>query len=361
LVLTSYGIDVANLNDPVGVTTDAAGDVFISYNNVNNFYGETDIAVYNKSGTYLFSKAIATGPAAVPGALITLGSSAPQLNSALQPGDILDMLPDGEVYAYRPTTGGLAYFTNVAQVSADESHIFDIQTRTYSNFGGSIYLPTADFGDLSVLGSTVVVSGESNGLPFVMRIGFANGVPATAKVLLSSETTDNGSVDSRGVAVNANGTVLTTLPYSPTGNVNAGIDVAVGFDLFFDSDGTSPQVLTFGYPSSLQIDSRGITTDAGGNFVIATGVNGDIVSNPYPGYVMVSSDLRQVSAGIIDTSYLSLNSRAVAVDPTTGRLYETFADLGQTWVFLYQAPLTGFAPGQIRRAYGFDQLSFTDG
>jgi hypothetical protein len=306
------------------VATDSSGNVYVSYyNNSNPFIGREDIVKFSPSGAVLSDVVVSTGVSAIPGSLAMLGSSASQLNSNLKPGDILELQPDGELFAYRPSTGATAFFCNLATLSADESSIFDLQTGTYNNFGGAIQVLGADFGDFGVYNNNLVVAGESHGLNFVMRVSFANGVPSTAKVLVSSQATDGGAIDPKGVAVNAQGTVLTTLAYSfsPSGILDVGTDVAVGFNLFFDQgQGNRPHLLNLGYNHFPGIDSRGITTDNSGNFLIATGSVGSELTLYNPGIVVVSASLSYGTNGGLSGA---LDPWDLTVDAVTDRVYIT--------------------------------------
>ena len=314
------GIFASNVPVATGVTTDSSGNVYVSHTDINPLLSQEEIATFSPTG--VLKANVIVEVSAIPGALQTLGSSASQLNSGLKPGDILELQPDGELFAYRPSTGHTALVWNLSQLSADESSIYDIQTGTYNNFGGAITLSNADFGDFGVYNNDLVASAESNGLDFVMRVGFSNGAPSTSKVLISSIASDGGGALPAGVAVNSQGTVLTTLPYAPSGNPNLGYDVAVGFNLFFDQ-GQAPQptILTFGASSPPQISSRGITIDGDDNFAIATGPYGSQFTNFSPGIV-------EVTAGGFYATGQTLGGSAVdwgiAVDAVTSTILTTW-------------------------------------
>ena len=342
---------------PVGAVAESGIVFFSHYDPSDPGTNREDIGAFSATGAALSNVVISTGSNALPGALQVLGSSAGQLNSAFESGDIVELQPDGELYAYRPTTGGSAYFGNLALLNASVSNVYDVQTSRLENFTGSISFSNAEFGDFGVYGNDLVVSGESNGFDFVARVGCANGAPATATVLDSSAASDGGPVAPKGVAVNAQGTVLTSLPFSPGGNLSQGFDVPVGFSLFFDqNDGPAPTVLTFGLATYSRVDSREISTDASGNFVMATGPGGSSLTGGEPGYVELNAGLTQFSAQQISQNGGSMIPWGVTVDSVNQHVVLTFPDQDQVATDTYFPPRSSYDPGQIRHAYGVDQI-----
>ena len=123
--------------------------------------------------------------------------------------------------------------------------------------GSAVNLADATFGDFGVDGSSLVVSAEANGWDFVMRVTYGTDVPGTATILVASPASDGLTASPGGVAVDPQGTVLTTLPYLPSGSSTA-IHVPVGFNLFLDQ-GDSPQP----YMPTLGLTPFPISTAAG--------------------------------------------------------------------------------------------------
>jgi hypothetical protein len=78
--------------------------------------------------------------------------------------------------------------------------------------------------------------------PFVMRLRLENGVLQDSKVVVASKGSTAGLVNlTRGVAVNSQGTVLTTLPVN-FGSLGFG-DVPVSFNADFpEGIGSTPQI-----------------------------------------------------------------------------------------------------------------------
>ena len=96
----------------------------------------------------------------------------------------------------------------------------------------------------------------------------------TARVLVASSTalSIQGEIAlTTGVAIDANGTVLTALPYSPTGRSTVAYDVLVSFDLNL-SDGTiTTPTLPFGIDDLYASETMNMATDSAGDFLIAPG------------------------------------------------------------------------------------------
>src|SRR5262249_15274856 len=80
-----------------GITFDASGDVFVSYDSTTSSSGQQQSVAEVASNGFLVNASVfgTTGPSAFPGALTTVGASAalPSLNSS---GDILELQPDGQ-------------------------------------------------------------------------------------------------------------------------------------------------------------------------------------------------------------------------------------------------------------------------
>src|SRR5262249_12059541 len=149
----------------------------------------------------------------------------------------------------------------------------------YSNFAGAIQPDKATYGDIAVWQGNILVTGFSYSYAFVMRIDVSTGVP-NIRVILSSRALEIdlrnlGSKQPQGIAVNAHGEALTTLPYStpngPGQDFELGAFAPVRFNVNFDRNGGAPLVYSSLRWQRFQIDSRGMTTDSLGNFLIATG------------------------------------------------------------------------------------------
>src|SRR5579864_420260 len=314
-----------NVNQPGGMTTDSAGDVFISSVQNTPMNTSSVITEFSPQGAKLSQVTVSSGIVVFPGSLAMLSASATDLSTALAPGDILDLSPGGQVLAYRPSTGALGPFLNIASLpSIDTSSIYDVSTGRTSGFAGAIIPQLAMYGDIAVLGNTMLVTGVSQNFPFVLRLQMSNGVVTSAKVLLSSSVPTSNNLP-RGVAVNARGLALTTLPITAGGS-EGNPDLPVGFGISFDAgQGPAPHAV-----SSQYVDSRGMAIDSLGNFLIATGPGGSALCSTTQAVVTASANLTRFACVPV-LSPSSLNSSAVAVSPDNGTVYLAFNDIGQAW------------------------------
>ena len=152
-------------------------------------------------------------------------------------GDILELQPNGQLFVFNPTGGTSSQYDNLPNYTANASNVFDVQTGASVNLSSQISLTGATYGDFGVYNNSLVISAESNNWDFVMRLTYGSSGGA-ATVLVASPASDGLSASPEGVAVDSQGTVLTTLPYVPAGSTTA-IHVPVGFSLFYDT-GSSP-------------------------------------------------------------------------------------------------------------------------
>ncbi|MGO9924476.1 MAG: hypothetical protein ACLQIB_58585 [Isosphaeraceae bacterium] len=352
----------AYLADPVGVTTDLNGNVYISYNDSNDLSGqEQAIAEYSAGGTLINSAVMdSTGSDAYPGSLATLGSS--ESLPYLDVGDIMEMEPDGELFAYRPSTGGSASYSYYQGNGCNASSAYDPQTGGYVALTGVINLSNATFGGFGVDGSNVLVSGQANGWDFVMRATYSVVFPGkhvwTDTIVAAAQLEGNDDYPG-GLAVNAQGTVLTTLP-----------DTSGNETLFaFDDHGSSlfPVSPDFGLPNSPTITAGGIAVDDLGSFVLASEIT-SILDNE-PGYAAITPDLAYYSANMSTPSsqdgslpqpwgIATLPNEAGAVIATVPNQDEAILDFYQDPLINMGTDAPAYTPAQIRHAYGMDQISF---
>jgi hypothetical protein len=230
---------------------------------------------------------------------------------------------------------------NISGFAMDASAIYDVQTgRTDNSLAGAISTVafTRSYGDIAVYnsgqyGSELVVTMESSGYDFVMRIRNWR-TPATSilTVLAGSSTSAGGPFGlgdigtssiaaPRGVAINSQGRALTTLPYDPAGS-GYGYDIPIAFNI--DNPSFSAPL---GNGGSAAISSRGMTTDSKGGFLIATGQQGSVYTQDVPGVVILDANLSHptsVALPYFDTM------QDVAVSPNDSTLYMALpqTDLG---------------------------------
>ena len=243
-------------------------------------------------------------------------------------GIILHLQKNGNLSLIDPNNLAEAKILNIKDLNVNASSIFNIVPDTTVSI-----LPQAAqtyYGDIAVLerGSQldVFVSGLSIGLnPFVMRLRFQNNTVDARVVIASVGSTATGPSrtggninTTRGVAVNNQGTVLTTLP------INVGlefIDVPVSFSADFPEKGGTPQIKLKGYTDDgyVSIPSQGMTTDQAGNFyvVFARRLLADVV--------VLDPDINNVLTKV-PTPTINSNYRDIAVDSSNKVAYVTSSE-----------------------------------
>jgi hypothetical protein len=341
-----------------GITFDAAGDVFVSHDSTTVFSDQQQsVAEFGGDGFLLSASVFATtGASAFPGALIAVGSSTslPNIDSST---DILELQPDGQLFVFDPVSGASSQYDNLPSYLANAANVFDVRTGAAVNLSSQISLTGATYGDFGVYNNSLVVAAESNNWDFVMRLtyGSSGGV---ATVLVASPASDGVGASPEGVAVDSQGTVLTTLPYVPAGSSSA-IDVPVGFSLFYDAGSSpAPVVPTLGLTSIPDIDSGGITVDSQNNFILAA-TNSSLYGGG-PGIVHINSALTAFLAD--PTPDTTAIPSAITYQRVGGKDYLAFTDTNSdTYTVGGEIPLFSgqVTPAQLRHAYGIDQISFT--
>jgi len=249
-------------------------------------------------------------------------------------GSILRLQENGNLSLIDPNNLAEAKLFNIKDLNVNVSSIFDIVEKTTGNLGGIIQpqAPQTYYGDIAVLerGSQldVFVSGRSIGVnPFVMRLRFQNNT-LDARVVIASRGNTAGGLSptggnintTRGVAVNNQGTVLTTLPIN---NSSGFYDVPVSFSADFPEKGGTPEIKLKGYTndSYVSIASRGMTTDQAGNFYVVTSFLGSLLAD----VVVLDPDINNVLT-VLPTPGVSSNYRDIAVDSSNKVAYITSSE-----------------------------------
>lgn len=306
----------SQLTLPVGIATDLQGNVFVGY---EDFGGA--LAVFNPSGTAIGR--IQLSPLISP---VDLYSNA---RLALDPssGQILALFPAGSLKSINPSTGAITPLLDLKQLSIRTDRVYDIAQGGIVNATAQIQPALANYGDIAVFSGNgftdLYISGLSASFPFVMRLRFTQAGLSSADVLVSSiASAAPNQGQPPGVAVNSQGTVLTTLPV-PNSNATGNFNVPVFFPTDLDPhQGTGsfvPQVI------GIDIASIGMTTDTTGNFYIATSAVGTSLGGTAgSGAVVVLSPTLQVLNVLPIAQSATLASNDVAVNPTGDRLYVTF-------------------------------------
>jgi hypothetical protein len=302
---------------PVGIAIDKQGNLIAS-NRDNSFFTKAQITKISSAGGIVQQ----TSSGEDQGYLAVIPSS----------GSILRLQGNGNLSLIDPNNLAEAKILNIKDLNVNASSIFNILPDTTVTI-----LPQAPqtyYGDIAVLerGSQldVFVSGLSIGLnPFVMRLRFQNNTVDARVVIASVGNTAAGPSRTggninlpRGVAVNNQGTVLTTLP------INVGLefyDVPVSFSADFPEKGGTPQIKLKGYTNDgyVSIPSRGMTTDQAGNFYVVTTFMGHLLAD----VVVLDPDINNVLTTVPTpiTSWTT-NYRDIAVDSSNKVAYITSSE-----------------------------------
>jgi hypothetical protein len=351
-----------------GITLDATGDVFVSYDSApDSPTPQESIEEFDSSGNLTNTTVIGTpGPSAAPGALATVGPSAALPSIAGASDDsapILELQPNGQLFVFYPESGVSSQYDNLASYTPNALKVYDVQTGASVNLSSQISLTDATFGDFGVYQNSLVVATESNNWDFVMRLtyGSSGGV---ATVLVASPVSDRHPASPQGVAVDSTGMVLTTLPYAPAPSGTT-IDAPVGFNLFYDTGSTpAPFVATLGLTSVPDIESSGIAVDQQNNFLVAESTTSLYAGGP--GVVHINSALTALVA-VPNTDAKAILS-AIAYQKVAGTDTLAFIDSNsdptdpdsETYTVRTELPLFSgqISPETLRHAYGVDQIRF---
>jgi len=244
-----------------GVTTDATGQVFVHH----------ELALQNLVTRFLpDGMAVGSFPIGTFTDLDFSGRLATDLSTGSGETRILDLVQAGVLFSIDPATGAQSSLFDLRFVPPDATAVYDIVTRQVQDFSSVILPEQITYGDVAVLRRGVqldlYVTGVSSNTAFVLRITLLPGMPSVPRVLVASALTPAGTViEPRGVAVNVNGRVLTTLPALAVPAVGI-LDSLVAFSADMEPEvGPPPDVGGF------EFTSRGMATDTGGNFYVATG------------------------------------------------------------------------------------------
>lgn len=319
----------AELSVPVGVETDPAGNVYVSHDAVTATY----VSKFSPNATFIGSAQI--------GGFFDIGALG-ALRRIPSTGTLLHLLKDGTLLAIDPANLTATTVLSLRSVPAAVNAIYDIFTRTTGSFGGTIQTAQATYGDFALHetseGLELFVAGlsQASTFPFLMRVRLQGQHVTDARVLISSSAetvTDSLQAQrlTRGVAVNAQGTVLTTLPFVtlddeavPTSE--RAYDVAVAFPVSFEpADGVAPAEtpqLVLG--PSVDVYSQGMTTDAAGRFYVVTNSVGTAALGiPGEGALLVFPPALNRLIGTARLNEALTSFRDVAVTPDADRLYIT--------------------------------------
>ncbi len=247
-------VEIARLNGPIGVATADDGSLFVTYDGI----GDVRLVKLSPAGQVLRETAF--------GGFTSVGAVG---KLAIDPGTgvVWDLLNTGTIKLFDPNTLATADLGSLAATPIDATDVFDVSAGTRRDLSGSVTPSLASYGDVAVLRTgdrldVFVTARSSGGSPWVARLRFDGGQMTSARAIAAASLSSRYDDVARGVAVNAAGTVLTTLP-----TPNAALDVvdrAYAFSAGFPEAGGAPRLVMGG----ADLSSRGMAADAACDFYV---------------------------------------------------------------------------------------------
>jgi hypothetical protein len=346
-----------------GITFDSSGDIYVSYASGVDQQAVAEWSFPNSRGfTNELNPEVFTPTSGTPGALATLQSAALPGTSA---GDMLELLPTGQLYDFNAASGSSFQYDNLATDNANASKVFDIQTGATVDLSNTISVSNATFGDFGVYQNSLVIAGASNNWDFVMRVTYGASSKA-ATILVASPVSSGLTASLPGVAVDSQETVLTTLPYTPSGS-STQIYAPVEFNLFYvPGSSPAPSIPPLGLSSVPNIDSAAIAVDSASNFILFV-TDSSLYTGGGPGVVHINLNINPALNPFLadPVSGSETNATAIATYQSSDGSYHLgladssfagFTVAGELPLFTGQIQVT---PAELRHAYGIDQISFT--
>jgi hypothetical protein len=265
----------ATLNGPIGLAVGGDGSVFATYDGIG------DVRVVKLSPQGQVVRQVAFG---------NLGSVGQVGKLAIDPGTglIWDLFTTGEIRVFDPNTLASSSIGTLRATPVDRTSVFDVSQGRRRDMSGEILPELSTFGDIALLRSgtqlDVFATGRSSsGVPYVLRARFNGNAFAGARVIAGASISSREDNSPRGVAVNRAGTVLTTLP---TPNVRLDVvDRPYVFSSTFPEAGAAPRLALGGR----DLASRGMTTDAAGNFYVTGFIGSTLCGRNAAGAIIVLS------------------------------------------------------------------------
>ncbi|OOP56248.1 MAG: hypothetical protein AYP45_10060 [Candidatus Brocadia carolinensis] len=327
----------AQLNSPLGITTDLQGNVWIHTDRTSDH----GVAIYDPNGS---------AKSYIPLGGFTDVAGVSYLATIRSNGNVLALGQNGLIRGIIPSTGQVQNWLNLPSLPVDTNNIYDIAQGRSWNFGGMILPAYSTYGDIAVFEhnniADLFVTGISQAqtFPFVMRIrvNISTGTVAAKVVAASSASTAIFKL-ARGIAVNSQGIVATTLPYQGNPYPLPGtFDRAVSFSADFpESNVGIPEIQLDG----AELWSCGMTTDSFGNFYVATGVKGTAIGSAGSGaLVILTSDFKKITGMLTFTASL-VDSRDVTISPKNDLAYMTIKNYNT--VIYYPLPSQDTTPPTV--------------
>lgn len=250
-------------------------------------------------------------------------------------GTLLLLLSSGEILEIDQRIGAVSPFLDLRALGLDTGAVYDVSVQQVRDLLGVIVTSRIDYGDIALRrtdgGFDLFVSGISLNTPFVARVPVTPEGADTVQVLVAGAGTPGTNNLTRGVAVNPQGTVLTTLPVATLG-FPALQDHAVAFSAdYVPSDANAaPPMFVLG---TNELKSRGMTADAAGNFYVATGARGASACGLGGSGALVEIPPDFSGFNCHNLNLALADSSDLAVSPGNDRLYLTVTNIGAVAAF----------------------------
>jgi hypothetical protein len=319
----------ASLGLPDGVTTDLAGNVFVSG---RDQFARATVSRLAADGSVVWTEVIVNSP---------LGPVGRRLRLITDPanGLILTLRDTGQITALNPETRQQAFLLDLHATSVDMRTVWDVYERQLKDFTktGASSLVYGDFAinrrqnglDLFLTGETCdttdgIFSSCVAPISYIIRVRATTGQAATVKMIVVStipksfQTTFRGS---RGIAATA-GFVLTTLPADLIGgflvdealaSFSTDFEPAAGFDVT-----TAPKLDTF--PNAAT--AHGMSSDDIGRFYLATDDNAFCIGGA--GVLIFSDTVVSNAEQCVALGVANAVTADVAVSPDRRFAYMTY-------------------------------------
>lgn len=323
---TTQPVRFATLSLPEGITIDSNGNIYVLSLDPQNPF-QNLLTKFSPTGTVLDQWITSED-----GRMIT------DLDT-----DLIWLLSGKKLFQIDPAASNMSLLLDINDLSINTDNVYDVAIT--GPFLGVIDPQAAAYGDLAFLKrgnqTDLFISGHYNAWHFVMRIRLINQNAQSAQVIVASGASlapyDNGP---HGVAVNDQGTVLTTLGWAPPGEEDETVDRPVAFAVDFPQDqGLIPDYIL---DESKTFSSQGMTSDAAGNFYVATGQTGGGAACGWPGLIVLPPELGIAACYLLESSLA--HPVETAVSPTDGAAYVTdldqtpFSDDDYVWRFAFDGP-----------------------
>jgi hypothetical protein len=316
-----------HLPAPVGIATDSDGNIYISHDTAS----ETRVTKFNPQGEPLGH--VATGGFIDNGVLGTL-------DKIPSTGVILHLKDTGQLIAIDPDDLAATQLLEIRTLDVDTSAIYDVTSGMVDGFEDMIQPQYATYGDLAVyetpesLDLFITGLSKTQTIPFVMQISILeDGIEA--RVLMSSRADalalEPQSVRlARGIAVNSQGTVLTSLPLAPPlldgQTAPMPLDVLMAFEAGFNpsdgvQEGEQPRIIL---GERIDVYSQGMTADSAGNFYVTTNSTGTAALGvPGEGALVILPGALDRTTSVLSLDQQLTSFKDVAVTRDRGLAYIT--------------------------------------